>query len=49
VDEAPDRGLSVTVTSRLLVDRPAAGNGAGAGLIGLRERPRWLAGTSTRP
>ena len=44
VDGAPDRGLSVTVTSWLPVDRPAAGNGAGAGLIGLRERAALAGG-----
>jgi signal transduction histidine kinase len=49
MDGAPDRGLSVTVTSWLPVDRPAPGGGAGTGgagtgdgsgtgLIGLRER-----------
>jgi len=44
VDGAPDRGLSVTVMSWLPVDRPAAGNGAGAGLIGLRERAALAGG-----
>jgi signal transduction histidine kinase len=38
VGGAPDCGLSVTVTSWLPVDRPAPGDGPGAGLIGLRER-----------
>ncbi len=44
VDGAPDRGLSVTVTSWLPVDRPAPGNGAGTGLIGLRERAALAGG-----
>jgi len=44
VDGAPDRGLSVTVTSWLPVDRPAPGNGAGVGLIGLRERAALAGG-----
>jgi signal transduction histidine kinase len=43
VDGAPDRGLSVTVTSWLPVDRPAPG-GAGVGLIGLRERATLAGG-----
>jgi signal transduction histidine kinase len=48
MDGAPERGLSVTVTSWLPVDRPAPGDGAstgevgaggtGTGLIGLHER-----------
>jgi signal transduction histidine kinase len=44
VDGGPDRGLSVTVTSWLPVDRPAPGNVAGAGLIGLRERAALAGG-----
>ena len=54
VDGAPERGLSVTVTSWLPVDRPAPGDGAGAGgagaggagigLIGLRERAALAGG-----
>ncbi len=50
VDGAPDRGLSVTVTSWLPVDRPApvggaeAGDSSGTGLIGLRERAALAGG-----
>jgi signal transduction histidine kinase len=44
VDGAPNRGLSVTVTSWLPVDRLAPGNGAGVGLIGLRERAALAGG-----
>jgi signal transduction histidine kinase len=44
MDGAPDRGLSVTVTSWLPVDRPARGDGAGTGLIGLRERAALAGG-----
>jgi signal transduction histidine kinase len=49
VDGAPERGLSVTVTSWLPVDRPAPGDGAGTGgtgigLIGLRERAALAGG-----
>jgi signal transduction histidine kinase len=44
VDGAPDRGLSVTVTSWLPVDRPAPGGGGGVGLIGLRERATLAGG-----
>jgi signal transduction histidine kinase len=52
VDGAPDRGLSVTVTSWLPPGQPAAGHGAtqaagnstGTGLIGLRERAALAGG-----
>lgn len=44
VDGAPDRGISVTVTSWLPVDRPVSGDAAGAGLIGLRERAALAGG-----
>ena len=49
MDGAPERGLSVTVTSWLPVDRPPPGDGAGpggagTGLIGLRERAALAGG-----
>jgi signal transduction histidine kinase len=50
VDGAPDRGLSVTVTSWLPPGQPAPGHetsngtGTGAGLIGLRERAALAGG-----
>jgi signal transduction histidine kinase len=54
MDGAPDRGLSVTVTSWLPVDRKAPGDsagtggagagGGGTGLIGLRERAALAGG-----
>ncbi|HEY3648626.1 MAG TPA: histidine kinase [Streptosporangiaceae bacterium] len=54
MDGAPQRGLSVTVTSWLPVDRPAPGDGAstgragtagtGTGLIGLHERAALAGG-----
>src|SRR5690348_4879159 len=50
MDGAPERGLSVTVTSWLPVDRSApvggaeAGDGSGTGLIGLRERAALAGG-----
>lgn len=47
VDGAPERGLNVAVTSWIPLNRPApgdGGNGAGTGLIGLRERAALAGG-----
>ena len=45
MDGAPDRGLSMTVTSWLPVDRPAPGDGAGTGGAGISGAGTGGAGT----